>query len=181
MKATSCQMHCTNTMHQGLPQLVPLPLQMRFVISVSAFLGPGFKRFVRRTMKRFSTRRAGNSAPQAAAPKAQASAPAAFKAGDLVRVRTLEEIRAGLDSKGRLKGCRFMPEMEPYCGTVQRVFKPIERYLNEFDYTVRKARGLVLLENLYCQGVAGAGRCDRSCFYYWRVEWLEHLPPEEQA
>jgi hypothetical protein len=94
-------------------------------------------------------------------------------AGDVVRVRSLSEVKATLGSNRRLKGCRFMPEMEQYCNTVQRVYKPLERFLNERDYTIRKSKGLVLLENLYCQGNDETGRCDRSCFYFWRVEWLE--------
>lgn len=96
-----------------------------------------------------------------------------FRAGDLVRIRPYDEIVTTLDSGGRLKGCRFMPEMKPYCDTDQRVFKPLERFLNERDYTIRESRGLVLLENLMCQGNEETGRCDRSCFYFWRVEWLE--------
>jgi hypothetical protein len=98
-----------------------------------------------------------------------------LKKGDVVRIRSWSEIRATLDSNSRLKGCRFMPEMEPYCGSVQRIYKPVERFLNEFDYTIRKSKGMVLLENLFCQGVAESGRCDRSCFFFWRAEWLEKI------
>jgi len=28
---------------------------------------------------------------------------------------------------------------------------------------------------VYCQGTPDLGRCDRSCFYFWREEWLEKL------
>jgi hypothetical protein len=96
----------------------------------------------------------------------------AFKAGDLVKVRTADEIRGTLDPWGKLKGCRFMPEMQPYCGTVQRVLKPMERFFDECAYSVKRANGLVLLKGVMCQGVKDSGRCDRSCFYFWRQEWL---------
>jgi hypothetical protein len=26
-----------------------------------------------------------------------------------------------------------------------------------------------------CQGTKDFGRCDRSCFFFWREEWLEKL------
>jgi hypothetical protein len=95
--------------------------------------------------------------------------------GDLVRVRSREEIKATLDAKGKLKGCGVMADMWQYCGTTQRVYKPVERFLDECDYQVKKAKGLVLLENLMCVGTPRYGPCDRSCFYFWRAEWLEKL------
>jgi len=68
-----------------------------------------------------------------------------------------------------------MPEMRPYCRTQQTVLKPLERFFDEREYALKKAKGLVLLQDVMCQGVALSGRCDRSCFFFWRVEWLEKL------
>lgn len=77
-----------------------------------------------------------------------------LKPGDLVRVRSQEEIKTTLDHWGRLKGCMFMSEgMSGYCGTIQRIFKPMERFLDERDYQLKKTHGIVLLQGLYCQGV----------------------------
>jgi hypothetical protein len=98
-----------------------------------------------------------------------------INAGDLVRVRSEAEIRATLNNWGQLKGCMVMPDMLPYCGTVQRVFKRLERFVDEKDYYVKKSNGIILLEGLYCQGTSDYGRCDRSCFYFWREEWLEKI------
>jgi hypothetical protein len=107
----------------------------------------------------------------------QAAAPAVpkFKAGDLVRVRTKEEIKSTLNYWGQLKNCRFMSDMSPYCGTTQRVLKTVERFVDERDNRIKKSHGLVLLEGVYCQGTPDFGRCDRSCFFFWREEWLEKL------
>ncbi len=102
----------------------------------------------------------------------------AFRPGDLVRVRSRAEIDATLNRWGQLKGCTFMPsEMTPYCNTTQRVFKPMERFVDERDYHVKKASGIILLEGVHCQGTTDYGRCDRSCFFFWREEWLEKLDP----
>jgi len=98
-----------------------------------------------------------------------------LKAGDLVQVRSKEEIQATLNYWKQLKGCTFMAEMWPYCGTVQRVLKPMERFVDERDLRAKKCAGIILLEGAMCQGTAGFGRCDRSCFFFWREEWLEKI------
>jgi hypothetical protein len=102
-----------------------------------------------------------------------------FEAGELVRVRSLEEIKATLDPYKRLKGCTFMPEMKTYCGTTQRVFRIVERFVDERDYHMKISNGIVLLEGLHCQGSSDYGRCDRACFYFWRKEWLEKCETSE--
>jgi hypothetical protein len=98
-----------------------------------------------------------------------------LKEGDRVRVRSEEEIRSTLDPFSELKGCAFLPEMHQYCGTEQRVFKAMQRFMDERDYKLKKTRGLILLENNFCKGTPVFGRCDRSCFLFWREEWLERL------
>lgn len=100
---------------------------------------------------------------------------ASLSAGDLVRVRSKEEIRATLDQWNRLKGCDIMEEMWIYCDTTQRVFKRVEKFLDERDYLVKSCKGIVLLEGLICQGTVDYGPCDRSCYYFWREEWLEKI------
>ena len=95
--------------------------------------------------------------------------------GDRVRVRSLEEIQGTLNSFKELKGCAFLEGMQQYCGSEQRVLKVMERFLDERDYQVKKAKGIVLLEGVYCQGTPVFGRCDRSCLLFWREEWLEKI------
>lgn len=92
-----------------------------------------------------------------------------------MRVRTREEIQATLDSSSEMKGCAFLGEMWQYCGSNQRVFKRVERFVDERDYQVKKIRGVVLLEGVLCGGTEYYGKCDRSCFYFWREEWLEKI------
>ncbi len=99
-----------------------------------------------------------------------------LQAGDLVRVKSKEEIGATLNEWGILKGCMFMPiEMSPYCGTTQRVLKRMERFVDERDYQVKRCNGVFLLEGLNCRGTTHYGRCDRNCYFFWREEWLEKL------
>jgi len=102
-----------------------------------------------------------------------------FKTGDLVRIRSLEEIEATFDYGRSYKGCSFMPEMEKYCNTIQRVLAPVERFMDEREFRMKRTRGIILLDGLICHGTARLGRCDRHCFYFWRVEWLEKIEPEK--
>ncbi len=100
---------------------------------------------------------------------------APLRDGDLVRVRSSEEILSTLDPFKELKGCAFLPNMKEYCGTEQRVLKAMRSFLDERDYKVKKVRGVVLLKNVICHGTPAFGTCDRCCFFFWREEWLEKI------
>jgi hypothetical protein len=102
-------------------------------------------------------------------------------AGDVVRVRSREEIQATLDPFNELKGCAMLEYMWQYCGTTQRVLQPVERFLDERDYKVKKSRGVILLEGVICRGTPVFGRCDRCCFLFWREEWLEKIAAPQPA
>jgi hypothetical protein len=106
---------------------------------------------------------------------AEVPPPSRLEAGDLVRVRSREEIEATLDHWRSLKGCGFLGEMAIYYGTDQRVLKRVERFIDERDFRPKKTSGVVLLEGLTCSGTGTTGKCDRACFFFWREEWLEKL------
>jgi hypothetical protein len=101
--------------------------------------------------------------------------PGKLAADDWVRVRSREEIQAMLDPFKETRGCAFLEDMYKYCGTKQRVLKSMERFLDERDYQVKKVRGVILLENVICNGTPAFGKCDRCCFLFWREEWLEKI------
>lgn len=98
-----------------------------------------------------------------------------LQAGDLVRVKSKEEIRSTLNNWNSINGCAFLEEMWPYCGTTHRIMKRVERFLDERDYQMKKTKGVVLLEGVICNGTVDFGKCDRSCFFFWREEWLEKI------
>ncbi len=118
--------------------------------------------------------------PQAPVRDSVADVPA-FAQGDLVRVRSRQEIIATLDPFGELKGCAFLPQMFDYCGTEQRIFRVMQRFMDERDSKMKKVRGVVLLESLICKGTLAFGECDRACLLFWREEWLEKIPASEDA
>lgn len=100
-----------------------------------------------------------------------------FKPGDLVRVRSKEEIQQTLDKKNKLDGCFFMDEMRQYCGTQQRVLKRVEGFFDEAELRMFKTRDIVLLDGLNCSGKVSYfdTRCDRFCFFFWKEAWLEKI------
>jgi hypothetical protein len=94
--------------------------------------------------------------------------------GELVEVRSEEEIRRTLDPTGKNRGLGFMPEMWEYCSQQVRVFKRVEKIcLENAPRTVRSMKNTVLLEGAVCKG-SGIG-CDRACFYFWRECWLKRV------
>lgn len=98
--------------------------------------------------------------------------------GDLVRVRSAEYIRSTLVD-GRLKGCAFGQGMFQHCGQEHRVVRVVERFFDEAQFRMLKARRMVLLEGIHCAGsdLPDTRGCDRMCFYFWRTEWLEKIEP----
>ena len=98
-----------------------------------------------------------------------------LEAGDLVRVKTKEEIKATLDRWNRCRGCDIMEEMYKYCGTTQRILKRVERFVDEKDYRFKKCNGIVFLKDVFCEGTLDYGSCDRNCYFFWREDWLEKV------
>jgi len=98
-----------------------------------------------------------------------------LKPGDEVQVKSRQSIKTTLNRWNQLKGCALMEEMWDYCGTRQQVYKRVERFLDERDYLMKKTRGIVILKDVICKGSKDFGACDRSCFFFWREEWLEKV------
>lgn len=96
--------------------------------------------------------------------------------GDLVRVKSLEEIKATLNRQGCNRGLWFDPdEMAPLCGKELRVSRVIERLIDERN---GKLRGFpshtVVLSEIACSGVFKRF-CSRGLFHFWRTIWVEKI------
>jgi hypothetical protein len=173
MQSCECQIYCLPRISDPDAEVIPPPFRVRFKMALSERLSPRMKRILKRYLGQLS-RLVGRNNRSAGAAGANCVT-TGLKAGDLVRVRSKEEIRATLDIWGELDGCAFIPDMWLYCGTTQRVLKPVKRFLDEREYRFFETKGLVLLERAMCQGTKITGPCDRSCFFFWREEWLENI------
>ena len=101
-----------------------------------------------------------------------------LRPGEWVEVKSVEEILATLDGNRRHKGLLWMTGMSKYCGGRYRVLRKVERIMLETNGELRNMKNTVLLEGAMCDGQA-FGRCDRSCFHFWREIWLRRVPPHE--
>lgn len=95
-----------------------------------------------------------------------------FQPGELVRVRSEDDILRTLDRGGRNKGLLWMPIMRKYCGSEFRLYKRVDTILLESTGELRKLKNTVLLEGALCDGLYG---CDRACFHFWREAWLQKV------
>jgi hypothetical protein len=98
--------------------------------------------------------------------------------GEIIEVRSVDEILATLDNDGKFEGVPFMPEMLPFCGHSFKVFK-------HADYTCtdghpRCLTNTVHLEQPRCDGSAH-GDCQAKCLFFWKEAWIKRIAPEEGA
>lgn len=102
-------------------------------------------------------------------------------AGDWVRVRSRAQIAATLDERNRCDRLSYMPEvMDRYCGQSFRVRRRVDRFFDERRWRMCKLRGVVILDGAFCEpsGLLASdwAGCARSCFVFWKEQWLERLP-----
>lgn len=103
-----------------------------------------------------------------------------LRAGELVRVRSEEEILATLDADGRLDGLPFMPEMRTWCGEQCRVSRRADKTCDTVEYrNQRRMRDTVHLVGLRCDGSAHGG-CQAGCLTFWKEAWLVREPADTQ-
>lgn len=171
-----CQIPCLQHIAQGIAEVPPESLGRRLKLMIRRRLSPTRERTLRRRsndLMNWFCKLTGRSSRPSAPPASVSST--RLKAGDRVRVRSKEEIESTLNHWRQLRGCTFMPEMVQYCGTTHWVHKAMKRFVDERDLRVKRCNGIILLEGVWCQGTADFGSCDRSCFLFWREEWLEGI------
>ena len=100
--------------------------------------------------------------------------PRGVRAGDVVRVRSKDEILATLDADGRLAGHPFMPEMLQFAGRELPIYKIAHKTCDTVNPMAdkRKLDHTVHLTGARCDGSAHGG-CQAECLLFWREEWLE--------
>lgn len=98
--------------------------------------------------------------------------------GELVRVKSHNEILATLDTASKNRGLYFDAEAVPYCGGTYRVARRVSKILDErTGKLVKMKTESIVLEGVYCQARYSACRmfCPRSIDAYWREIWLERV------
>ncbi|MEY9183900.1 hypothetical protein ABIG06_005475 [Bradyrhizobium sp. USDA 326] len=101
--------------------------------------------------------------------------------GELVRVKSYEEILASLDTAGQNRGMAFDAELVPFCGGTYRVKARVNNFIDESTGKMRRMKTpAVLLEGVCCQSRYSHNRmfCPRSIYSWWREVWLERVSEE---
>jgi hypothetical protein len=101
-----------------------------------------------------------------------------LREGDLVRVKSYQEILSTLDIAGSNRGLSFDAELVPYCGKIYRVKTRVENFIDEKTGKMRHLRTpAVILEGVYCSAQFSGKRifCSRSIYTWWREIWLEKV------
>jgi hypothetical protein len=96
-----------------------------------------------------------------------------FRTGDMVEVRSKEEILEMLGRDGRLDRMPFMPEMLQHCGRRFRVSGVAHKTCDTATLLMgRRMHDAVFLEDLRCDGSAHGG-CQARCLLFWKTQWLK--------
>ena len=105
-----------------------------------------------------------------------------FLPGELVEIRSQEEIMPTLSPKNTNRGMWFDYEMVPYCGQRARVDRRVERIINESTGKMIKLSDCLVLDGVVCTGKYRRF-CQRNIPPYWRSAWLRRVadPPAEEA
>ena len=97
--------------------------------------------------------------------------------GELVEVKSAEEIRATLDANGKNRGLIFGTTYTPYCGKRYRVRSHLDQMIIEKTGQMRELTNTVVLDDIVCMCPGVVGGCPRQDSIYWREIWLRRVEP----
>lgn len=102
--------------------------------------------------------------------------------GELVEVKSADEIMKTLDANGSNRGMVFDAEMLPFCGKRYRVKQRVNQLIDERTGVMMtmKTPGIIL-ENVVCMGCYHQARifCPRGIYPYWREIWLRRVEEDK--
>ena len=100
-----------------------------------------------------------------------------LKVGEVVRVRSKQEIMRTLNSQQRNRGLFFDVEMTAFCEKDSyRVLTLVEKIIDEkTGKMIKMPNSCLILDGVTCSGRLSQSRmfCPRSIYPYWREIWLE--------
>ena len=97
-----------------------------------------------------------------------------LQVGELVQVKSKEEILETIDAGGKNRGLWIDYEMIRHAGERFRVLRRVDRIILETTGKMREIKNTVLLENAACEGLCRRA-CARSTHPMWREAWLKRV------
>jgi hypothetical protein len=107
-----------------------------------------------------------------------------LEAGELVEVRSLDEIGATLTDDARHRGLRYSEELTPACGKRFRVKNRVERLIDEnTGRMIELKNDCIVLEGFVCSGDRSFGSvlCPREAYPLFREAWLRRVDERKTA
>jgi len=106
--------------------------------------------------------------------------------GEIVRVKSIEDILRTLNRKGRNRGLYYdmNGELFKYCNKKVKVLKRVHKVIDERTGKLLVLKNeSVILEGVICCGHFSPDRllCPRSQYPFWREIWLERVPANIQT
>lgn len=101
-----------------------------------------------------------------------------LRPGELVRIKSYEEILKTVNTTNKNRGLYFDAEAVPYCGGTYRVLSRVSKILDEkTGKLINLKNESIILEGVYCQARYSECRmfCPRAIYSYWREAWLERV------
>lgn len=99
--------------------------------------------------------------------------------GELVRIKSKDEIMKTLNKDLLNRGMGFEEEMSRFCGREARVLRRVDRCIDEkTGKLLRMKNPCILLEDTFCAGAYNVN-CPRSIYSFWREIWLERIVESE--
>ena len=98
--------------------------------------------------------------------------------GELVRVKSHEEILKTVDSSSKNRGMYWDAELVPYCGGTYRVLKRVTKLIDEKTAKMVEMKNpCIILDSVVCQARYSPCRmlCPKAMYPYWREIWLERV------
>jgi hypothetical protein len=98
--------------------------------------------------------------------------------GELVRVKSHQEILKTLTVGSRNRGMWWDAEMVPHCGQTRRVLHRVNKLIDEKTGVMADMKNpCIILDSVACESRFSACRmfCPRGIYPYWREIWLERI------
>jgi hypothetical protein len=101
--------------------------------------------------------------------------------GELVRLKSKDEISKTLDRRNRNRGLSFDRELAKFCGGTYRVARRVTREINHKTGQMMNFHSdCIVLEGVVCEGDYNRF-CQRRIFSYVRETWLELIDDQGRA
>jgi hypothetical protein len=132
----------------------------------------------RRYLPRFLRFRGGQTYPFIAGGLHKGETPSdtlGLQPGDLVRIKSKEEIVRTLDHTNHNRGLSFDTEMVKYCGRIAAVRARVRQLIDEqTGKMIHIKSDCIILEGVICTSDYHR-LCPRGIYPYWREVWLEKI------